>query len=189
MRSICALSFSPILVFGLKIPQHIPLTCQPGVIGHVEQKTGCLRGQICIAEDVCATSNDSLASAITPRQGTTAPRPDGRCGSAFNGATCDPTGPYGGCCSSYGYCGKTPAHCLLSKGCQNGCTTPSSTVASIASTTQEPVIGSPSTGPSSGGGTTTNGTCGAAYGGTTCGNWPQGPCCSKYGTCNITRSI
>ena len=38
---------------------------------------------------------------------TTAPRSDGRCGQAFSGATCDANGPYGGCCSSAGYCGTT----------------------------------------------------------------------------------
>ena len=27
----------------------------------------------------------------------------GRCGVDFGGATCDPAGPYGGCCSSYGF--------------------------------------------------------------------------------------
>ena len=39
---------------------------------------------------------------------STAPRTDGRCGQAFSGATCDPNGAYGGCCSSAGYCGTTP---------------------------------------------------------------------------------
>jgi hypothetical protein len=31
------------------------------------------------------------------------PRSDGRCGKDFDGVTCDPNGPYGGCCSQYGY--------------------------------------------------------------------------------------
>ncbi|KAI9767357.1 MAG: hypothetical protein M1840_005767 [Geoglossum simile] len=31
-------------------------------------------------------------------------------------------------------------------------------------------------------------TCGAANGGTTCGDWPQGSCCSMYGFCGSTTS-
>ncbi|KAI4828029.1 hypothetical protein E4T44_09910 [Aureobasidium sp. EXF-8845] len=42
----------------------------------------------------------------------TAPRSDGRCGAQFNNALCDPNGIYGGCCSSYGYCGNTEEHCM-----------------------------------------------------------------------------
>ena len=42
-----------------------------------------------------STTNAPVASA--------APRSDGRCGTAFGGATCDPKGAYGGCCSQYGY--------------------------------------------------------------------------------------
>ncbi|KAI9717755.1 MAG: hypothetical protein M1812_004484 [Candelaria pacifica] len=54
---------------------------------------------------------------------TTSPRSDGRCGKDFGGATCDPNGNYGGCCSGpWGYCGSTPTHCLVAQGCQNGCT-------------------------------------------------------------------
>jgi hypothetical protein len=49
------------------------------------------------------------------------PRADGRCGENFGGATCDPKGNYGGCCSSWGWCGITSDHCLVAAGCQNGC--------------------------------------------------------------------
>lgn len=35
---------------------------------------------------------------------------------------------------------------------------------------------------------TTDGTCGAAHGGTTCGNWPDGTCCSQYGYCGKTTA-
>ena len=72
--------------------------------------------------------------------------------------------------------------CLISNGCQNGCTTSSTStsLAPRASGTQEPVIGAPSTVPVTGA-DTTDGTCGAANGDTVCGNWPQGGCCSLYG--------
>ncbi|KAI4764813.1 hypothetical protein E4T51_02203 [Aureobasidium sp. EXF-12344] len=46
-----------------------------------------------------------------PSASGTAPRDDGRCGSKFGNALCDPNGMYGGCCSSYGYCGNTAEHC------------------------------------------------------------------------------
>ncbi|KAL8980814.1 MAG: hypothetical protein Q9205_004216, partial [Flavoplaca limonia] len=39
-------------------------------------------------------------------------REDGRCGlREFEKATCDPQGPFGGCCSSHGWCGNTTDHC------------------------------------------------------------------------------
>ena len=47
-------------------------------------------------------------------------REDGRCGlTEFEKATCDPQGPFGGCCSSHGWCGNTTDHC--GAGCLNGC--------------------------------------------------------------------
>ena len=36
--------------------------------------------------------------------------------------------------------------------------------------------------------TTTDGTCGAAFGNTVCGNWAQGACCSMYGYCGNATS-
>ncbi|MCJ1437254.1 hypothetical protein MMC27_006640 [Xylographa pallens] len=142
--------------------------------------TGCQSG-------CSASSSSPISTPVNP----TAPRSDGRCGNAFAGATCDPNGPYGGCCSNYGYCGNTPGHCLTSNGCQNGCTGSSPSTTSLASTvsTQEPVLGSPTSSPGGAGGpATTDGTCGAAYGNTVCGNWAQGPCCSMYGFCGNTTA-
>ncbi|KAH0536443.1 hypothetical protein FGG08_006683 [Glutinoglossum americanum] len=52
----------------------------------------------------------------------------------------------------------------------------------------EPVISTQTNGPKSGGGVTTDGNCGAANGGTTCGDWPLGSCCSMYGFCGNTAS-
>ena len=38
-----------------------------------------------------------------PANSGNVPRSDGRCGKDFGGVTCDPNGPFGGCCSQYGY--------------------------------------------------------------------------------------
>jgi hypothetical protein len=66
-------------------------------------------------------------------------------------------------------------------GCQSGCT-PTTTSLPPATATQEPVIGKPTnTSPSSGGGVTTDGSCGSANGNTVCGSWHFGNCCSMYG--------
>ncbi|KAL8805081.1 MAG: hypothetical protein Q9182_002171 [Xanthomendoza sp. 2 TL-2023] len=65
------------------------------------------------------TAATSLATGNVTAAGT-ALRDDGRCGFAeFNKATCDPSGEYGGCCSSHGYCGRTTDHC--GAGCLSGC--------------------------------------------------------------------
>ncbi|KAI9778276.1 MAG: hypothetical protein M1839_008301 [Geoglossum umbratile] len=74
--------------------------------------------------------------------------------------------------------------CLVSNGCQNGCTGGNPT----SSTTGEPVISQATDGPKTGGGDTVDGTCGVANSGTTCGNWHQGSCCSMYGFCGNTAS-
>ncbi|KAL5119478.1 hypothetical protein ACEQ8H_002543 [Pleosporales sp. CAS-2024a] len=159
--------------------------------------TGCLSG--------CTSSSQptsvQAASPTQPATGATAPRDDGRCGKDFGGATCDATGPYGGCCSQYGYCGSTDGHCLVANGCQNGCqgsapvssapvSTPSNTRPPSVSTSGEPVLGKPSSVPSSQptGVATTDGTCGAGFANTVCGNWAQGSCCSMYGYCGNTTA-
>lgn len=135
--------------------------------------------------------------------GGTAPRTDARCGKDFAGATCDSNGPFGGCCSAYGYCGSTEGHCLPANGCQNGCTgsTPATTAPvqlvttatrpPSTTTSGEPVLGKPSsladpeipTGKP-----TIDGTCGATFANTICGTWYQGSCCSMYGYCGDTAS-
>ncbi|KAL8701041.1 MAG: hypothetical protein Q9224_000679 [Gallowayella concinna] len=72
-----------------------------------------------------AQATASLTAATSSATGNatvagTALRDDGRCGLAeFNKATCDPSGEFGGCCSSHGYCGKTNDHC--GAGCLSGC--------------------------------------------------------------------
>ena len=53
----------------------------------------------------------------------------------------------------------------------------------VPSESTEPQISAPAPAPAPAaeGPVTTDGTCGAANGGTICGDWPQGGCCSLYG--------
>lgn len=53
----------------------------------------------------------------------------------------------------------------------------------MPSESTEPQISAPAPAPApaAGGPVTTDGTCGAGNGGTICGDWPQGGCCSLYG--------
>ncbi|KAF2214504.1 carbohydrate-binding module family 18 protein [Cercospora zeae-maydis SCOH1-5] len=136
--------------------------------------TGCLRGQICLPNNTCIPASLSTRADAPPRE-------DGRCGKDFDEATCDAGGNYGGCCSSQGYCGKTSAHCLLKNGCQNGCESPTASAAPQP-TDHEPILGKPSEPP------TTDGTCGADNGGSICGNWEYGSCCSMMGFCGNTSA-
>ncbi|KAK7204495.1 glyoxal oxidase N-terminus-domain-containing protein [Myxozyma melibiosi] len=92
-----------------------------------------------------AIANSSLAAITT----------DGTCGAANDNTIC---GDWfaGSCCSQYGYCGNTTAHC--GAGCQSGdCITT--------------------------GVVTIDGTCGVNYGNTVCDDWESGNCCSQYGFC------
>ena len=153
---------------------------------YVTKPQNCLHGQVCVKNNTCVS-----AGAVAHR-GNNIIRPDGKCGQAFDGATCDPNGPYGPCCSQHGWCGKTPEHGLVSNGCQPGCETDaavsgiSSVVASSEQPTSaaplsEPKIGPPTataSAPTASGSVTTDGTCGAAHGNTICGDWPRGSCCS-----------
>ncbi|KAL8863660.1 MAG: hypothetical protein Q9178_000343 [Gyalolechia marmorata] len=173
--------------------------CDPNATGYTG--TCCSEYGYCGNTDVyCGTGCQSgcTTPAPPPTSSGTAPRPDGRCGLAeFNRATCDPNGPFGGCCSSYGYCGKTDGHC--GAGCLNGCnggaggsTTTSPTSPGTSSTSsQEPVLGEPTNAPVTGGTQTPNGNCGLQEDGKTvyfCGTWPQGGCCSAYGFCGRTAA-
>ncbi|EMC97752.1 carbohydrate-binding module family 18 protein [Baudoinia panamericana UAMH 10762] len=165
--------------------------------------TGCLRGQTCLENNTCVPS-ESVIPTIRYRD-TTPPRSDGRCGSAFDGATCDPNAAYGGCCSEAGWCGTTSEHCLLSNGCQSGCTDAASTLptstgtpptsaaqpnsVNVGTLNSEPVIAPTKTaGAQPSGAATTDGTCGATNSNTICGNWPFGGCCSMYGYCGNTAA-
>lgn len=59
--------------------------------------TGCQSGCTTTGS---ATTTQAASVKATP---TSAPRADGHCGVAFEWATCDPAGEFGGCCSEYGY--------------------------------------------------------------------------------------
>ncbi|KAH8601633.1 glyoxal oxidase N-terminus-domain-containing protein [Bisporella sp. PMI_857] len=131
--------------------------------------TGCISG--CAPIPPPPTPSDS---------NTIPPRGDGLCGAKNGGATCDPKGPFGGCCSQFGFCGNTSSHCLISEGCQNGCTGSGHSFGQ-----DEPILG-PLGGGNGVGGETKDGTCGANNGNTVCGNWPKGNCCSAYGFCGNT---
>lgn len=140
--------------------------------------------------DYCGTGCQSGCTTGGGGGGGTAPRTDGRCGKDFADATCDPNGQFGGCCSQYGWCGSSTGHCLVSNGCQSGCTggNPTTTANPPTSTSSgEPILPSPTTGGGNGA-QTTDGTCGAGHGGTICGNWPLGGCCSMYGYCGNTAA-
>lgn len=143
-------------------------------------------------------NDDPTATPAATTPANSGVRDDGRCGKDFGGATCDPKGAYGGCCSEYGYCGTTDGHCLKANGCQNGCkdgdasaTTPSpvtNTRPPSTSTSGEPVLGKPTTPSNPNGIPTTDGSCGAKFGNTVCGDWAQGSCCSMYGYCGNTTA-
>ncbi|KAF1974330.1 glyoxal oxidase [Bimuria novae-zelandiae CBS 107.79] len=158
-------------------------------------------GEGCLSGKCTSTGGSSAETPLTSKSVSgAAPRNDGRCGKDFGDATCDPNSEYGGCCSTYGYCGSTDSHCLVENGCQNGCkdAAPPSTTAPAQSasatrppsttTSGEPVLGIPSTSAAEPTGKATiDGSCGANFGNTVCGDWPQGSCCSMYGYCgNMT---
>ncbi|KAH0373081.1 DUF1929-domain-containing protein, partial [Aureobasidium melanogenum] len=170
--------------------------------------SGCSSGCSSSAAAVSSLPSSTIVRAAPSASGT-APRDDGRCGPNFNNALCDPNGAYGGCCSSYGYCGNTDGHCLTANGCISGCKSAASSsvaaptsavVSSVASsnansaaassTTGEPVISAVSSSASSAatGTVTKDGTCGATNDNTICGDWPQGSCCSMYGYCGNTTA-
>ncbi|KAK9463832.1 glyoxal oxidase N-terminus-domain-containing protein [Lipomyces oligophaga] len=111
--------------------------------------TGCQSGD-CTDEDDDTTTTSSNVTV------------DGTCGSEYGGTVC---GDWylGNCCSAYGYCGNTTDHC--GTGCQSGdCTDGSDTTTTSSNVTVD-------------------GTCGSDYGGTVCGDWYQGNCCSVHGYC------
>ncbi|KAK1985377.1 hypothetical protein LZ30DRAFT_779082 [Colletotrichum cereale] len=115
------------------------------------------------------------APAATPTGATGGVSTDGSCGGA-NGYTC----PGSTCCSEYGFCGETTAHC--GTGCQplfgtcgvagpvsGGSATPSAPAATPTGAT---------------GGVSTDGSCGGTNG-YTC---PGSTCCSEYGFCGATTA-
>ncbi|KZF20435.1 carbohydrate-binding module family 18 [Xylona heveae TC161] len=204
----CAL-FADILSANI-IFNHVTLFCEPDEVNFHQ----CLRGQICSHDGVCGAPPIHMSRLPRAREGRTLWNPamnlarrdnenystDGTCGPDHGNTICDPDSTVysGTCCSQYGWCGNTEAYC--GSGCISGCTTsssssvaadpPTTAIAAAAATSGEPVLGKPTTiaGAAATGAVTTDGTCGAANGGTVCGDWPQGSCCSMYGYCGNTTS-
>lgn len=86
------------------------------------------------------------------------------------------------------YCGSSIDHCMVARGCQNGCLDAPTAIIDLdeePSATSEPRIkpvgALMSADQQSRAPTTVDGTCGSSNGGTVCGNWPDGNCCSMYG--------
>lgn len=95
---------------------------------------------------------------------------DGTCGGS-TGSTCAGT-PFGTCCSQYGYCGSTDAHCT--GGCQSGFGSCSS--GGGGSQPPPPALN-----------TSPDGTCGGNTG-STCAGSGFGNCCSSSGWCgNVSK--
>ena len=163
--------------------------------------SGCLAGQYCTIYGTCKSSHSLEKRQISS---------DGRCGPVNGGLVCDPSSAtYNGtCCSSYGWCGSSNDHCGI--GCVSGCPQ-SNTTSGQASSTSLPsssiIVPSASLSQSAAngeativisatvtaggaeatsGGVTSDGSCGAMNGGTVCGNWRAGSCCSMYGFCGNT---
>ncbi|KAF8474630.1 hypothetical protein BDZ91DRAFT_711370 [Kalaharituber pfeilii] len=137
--------------------------------------------------EISTTPSSTSTSTETSNTTTTVlhsqePRDDGRCGKDFGNAPCQKGGPFGGCCSQYGWCGDSNVHCLPSEGCQSGCTTPGTQNPATTTKPTTTTTTSPGSKP-----TTTNGRCGAEFGGTVCKGWVDGECCSQYGWCGRTK--
>ncbi|KAH8797670.1 bacteriodes thetaiotaomicron symbiotic chitinase [Xylogone sp. PMI_703] len=117
----------------------------------------CFGGTMIWSIDYYSGIGDLLTriSGDTPTNPNAVNTTDGTCGTINGTQTVCGDWPQGSCCSSAGFCGNTPAHC--GSGCQSG--------------------------PCTIGGVTTDGTCGSANHFTTCGDWPQGSCCSSAGFC------
>ncbi|ORY58809.1 uncharacterized protein BCR38DRAFT_352710, partial [Pseudomassariella vexata] len=62
-----------------------------------------------------SSSSPMSSSSSAAPSASSNPSTPGRCGADFGGITCA-SSAYGDCCSEYGYCGDTTAHC--STGCQ-----------------------------------------------------------------------
>ncbi|RDW61559.1 hypothetical protein BP5796_11451 [Coleophoma crateriformis] len=170
--SIFTLGFAALASANI-IFNHVELTCSPD---SEKMYHGCLRGQLC--ENGKCISAPELSSPISFRDVSVKYRDsavvystDGTCGPQHGNTVCDPKSTVytGGCCSQYGYCGNTPAHC--GTGCVSGCTTTSSSSAPAAAA------------PSSSATPRSDGRCGSDFGGATCDpSGPNGGCCSQYGS-------
>ncbi|KAF2730767.1 hypothetical protein EJ04DRAFT_515047 [Polyplosphaeria fusca] len=67
--------------------------------------------------------------------------PNGKCGSQYGGASCDPE-KGGICCSISGFCGESDEYCLVASGCQLNCTDGTPTARSPSQTSAPPTASS-----------------------------------------------
>jgi len=125
--------------------------------------------------------NSSSVTTTTKPTTTTTTKPvstNGRCGSSYGNTTC----PSDECCSKYGYCGHSSAHCDVSSGCQSSygkCSNSSVTTIKPTTTTTKPT-------------TTTSkptATVKADRCGPGIGKCHNGECCSKKGYCGTTSAF
>jgi len=124
-----------------------------------------------------ATQNKNISNNNTSNSGYPVSTDD-RCGSSF-GTRC----PGSECCSQYGYCGTTTAHC--GTGCQSGfgrCTSSSNTKSSTSNNTNTNT--NTNTNGNSKYPVSTDDRCGSSFG-TRC---PGSECCSQYGYCGTTTA-
>ncbi|KAH7126810.1 glyoxal oxidase N-terminus-domain-containing protein [Dendryphion nanum] len=145
----------------------------------------CLRGQHCTSNNTCdfdANHADLYRKefrrdfTIDKRQGAVST--DGTCGPQNQNRICAANSPVykGTCCSAYGWCGDSPAHC--GTGCVSGCN------GQPANPPTNP------TNPPATGGTAprADGRCGKDFAGATCAaGGAFGGCCSAYGYCGNTE--
>ncbi|KAF2130461.1 carbohydrate-binding module family 18 protein [Dothidotthia symphoricarpi CBS 119687] len=136
-----------------------------------ETSTGTTTATTTVTDFECPpTASSSTSSAASTPTGTLPVSPNGQCGDR-SGQTCSGS-TFGRCCSAYGWCGSSDAHCLTTEGCQPGfgdCTIPSP----VSSTPPAPT-------PTSN--VSTDGTCGGTQG-FVCTGSIYGDCCSPYGWC------
>ncbi|BFZ59011.1 hypothetical protein YB2330_000010 [Saitoella coloradoensis] len=134
-------------------------------------QNGCTGGSSLTTTTTITVSTAAVTTAAAPAS-TMKATTDGTCGPDVS---CEGW-PQGICCSEYGWCGNTDAHCLVSNGCQNGCTDGSlTTTTTMFSTSTSPATTTMAV--------TTDGTCGPDV---SCEGWPEGTCCSQYGHCGDT---
>ncbi|GAB7340085.1 hypothetical protein MBLNU457_6576t2 [Dothideomycetes sp. NU457] len=178
----------------------------------------CANGHVCLPDNICglveadARTVDTYSKILSRNDycASTGPRMDGRCGCAWEGATCNPSGPFGGCCSTDGhctdcnekktrrqlnYCASTGPRMDARCGCDwegatcdpsgpfggccstDGWCTPCNTKRQGNSTTAHASAAIPSVSFS------VNGRCGNINNDALCGNSTAGACCSVFGYC------
>lgn len=147
----------------------------------------CLKGQHCDENNTCVP-NASHANLYpksfrrhVPEKRQAKYSTDGTCGPANGNTLCDPKSTVykGTCCSSYGWCGETPAHC--GEGCLSGCNNGAepSSVKPVATSSKAPAASAVAP--------RADGRCGKEFGGATCDpKGEYGGCCSSYGYCGST---